>query len=333
MTFSASKSWMPGFLPGMTVLLFALLVSSARADDIARVAPFLDVQGLVEGDVTLAGGRIAVEAEITGDLVLAGATVGVGAATRVARNAFVFADQAAMGGRYAQRVWVAANEIVFDGTTAGDASFAAARVVIGPNARIGGRLKVWSADPVEIDPRAVVTGGTERNFGGATNAIDALLGFVGMVIRIAFDTLLVLTALALAAFAPGFLGACTANIAVRPVAALAWGAGLAFFVPLTALFAAVTLVGLPFAGTLVLALALALALGYIVAAGFLGDLALKALGRTADPGMFARLAAVAAGLVALAVLRHIPGAGTPALLAAFAFGLGALAIETRRRLR
>ncbi|MBL8806481.1 MAG: hypothetical protein JNN22_06515 [Rhodospirillales bacterium] len=317
----------------MTVLLVALLAFPARADDISRMAPFLDVQGIVEGDVTLAGGRISVEAEISGDMVLAGGSIGVGAATRVARNAFVFADEAALGGQYAQRVWVAANMVVFDGTTSGDASFAAARVVIGPHARIGGRLKVWSADPVEIDPRAVVAGGTEQNFGGATNAIDALLGFVGMLIRIAFDVLLVVAALALAAFAPGFLGACATNIAMRPGASLAWGAGLAVCVPLLALFAAITLVGLPFAGTLVLALALALALGYIVAAGFLGDLALKAVRRAEAPHAAWRLAAIASGLVALAILRHIPVAGTPLLLAAFTFGLGALALETRRRLR
>lgn len=312
-------------------LIFA--AASARADDVARVAPFLDVQGIVEGDVTLAGGRISVEAEIAGDLVLAGASVGVGAATRVARNAFVFADAAAMGGRYAQRVWVAANEVVFDGTTAGDISIAAARVVLGPNARIGGTLNVWSADPAEIDPRAVVTGRVVQNFGGAANAIDALLGYVGMILRIAFDVTLVAAALAVAAFAPGFLGACAGTISARPVAALLWGVGLAFFVPLAALFAAITLVGLPFAGTLVLALGLALALGYIVAAGWLGALALKIVRRAQAPGVFLRLAAVAFGLVALAFLRHIPGAGGPILLAAFAFGRGALALETRRRLR
>jgi hypothetical protein len=299
------------------VFVLAVATAPARADDVSRMAPYLDVQGIVEGDVMLAGGRISVEAEISGDMVLTGATIGIGAATRVARNAFVFGDAVAMGGRYAQRVWVAANEAVFDGTTAGDASIAAARVVVGPNARIGGTLNVWSAEPAEIDPRAVVTGRIVQNYGGAANAIDALLGYIGMILRVAFHSLQVVVALALAAFAPGFLAGCAQAISARPAASLAWGAGLAFLVPLAALFAAITLVGLPFAGTLVLGLALALALGYIVSAGWIGALALKLARRDADPGIFWRLGAVAFGLVALAVLRHIPGAGGAILAAAF----------------
>jgi hypothetical protein len=36
------------------------------ASDLARMAPIIDVQGLIEGDVTLAGGQISIEAEIAG---------------------------------------------------------------------------------------------------------------------------------------------------------------------------------------------------------------------------------------------------------------------------
>ena len=84
---------MAGTGPAMTALLvFLLLPSLSNAADISRMGPVLDVQGIVEGDVMLAGGRIGVEAEIAGDLVLVGATIGVGAATTVARNAFVFGN-------------------------------------------------------------------------------------------------------------------------------------------------------------------------------------------------------------------------------------------------
>jgi hypothetical protein len=296
------------------------------------MAPVLDVQGIVEGDVTLAGVRITVEAEIAGDLVLAGGSVGIGAATRVARNAFVFADAIAMGGSYAQRVWAVGNEVVLDATSAGDVSVAAARVVVGPNARIGGRLEIWSAEPAEIDPRARIAGGVVQNAGGATNAVEALMGAIGTILRWAYNVALVLAAAGLAAFAPGFLSASAEGIRRHPFAALLWGAALGAGVPVLALFAAITLVGIPFAGSLILGFALALALGYVVSAAFVGSLALRLVRRGDAPAAGWRIAAVLFGLVALAGLSHIPVAGGPVPWAAFAFGLGALARETHRRL-
>jgi len=315
------------------LLIFLLLPSLSDAADISRMGPVLDVQGIVEGDVMLAGGRIGVEAEIAGDLVLAGATIGVGAATTVARNAFVFGDAVAMGGAYAQRVWVVGNEAVLDLRSTGDVSIAAARVIVGPNARIGGRLKVWSADAAEIHPSAVIAGGIEQNFGGAGNAIEALMGYVGLIIRWIYNVAMVVAAVSIAAFGWRFLDASAARIGTRPVASFLWGIGLAAGVPVAALFGAITLVGIPFAGTLMLFFALALAMGYIVAAGFLGGLALRVVGRAQAPGVGWRIAAILFGLVALAGLRHIPAVGGPLLWAAYVFGLGALALEIHRRLR
>jgi len=291
------------------------------------------VQGIVEGDVTLAGGRVSVEAEIAGDMVLAGLGVGIGAATRVARNAFVLGDAVAMGGQYAQRVWIVANEAVLDLRSTGDVSVASARAIVGPNARIGGRLRVWSAAEPEIHPSAVIAGGVVHEFGGAANAIEALLGYVGTVIRWAFNVSVAVVALALAAFAPGFLAATSAHVARRPLATLLWGLALGAGVPVLAMFAAITLVGLPFAGALMLALALALALGFIVAAASVGGAALALVGRADGPGVGWRLGAMAFGLVALLALRHIPVLGLPVLLAAHLVGLGALARETHARLR
>lgn len=331
---SYPKSWIPGLRPGMTALLLMLLFAApASAADVSRMAPFLDVQGIVEGDVTLAGARITVEAEIAGDMVLAGGSVGIGAATKVQRNAFVFADAIAMGGEYAQRVWAVGDEVVLDVRTSGDVSVAASRVVVGPNARIGGKLNVWSAEPAQIDPRAVVAGGVIQNFGGAGNAIEALMGYIGTVLRWVYNATMIVAALAVAIFAPGFLFGCAGELAGRPVVCGLWGFGLAVGVPLLALFAAITLVGLPFAGTLLLMMALALAIGYIVAAGFVGLLALRLAGRAVQPAALWRIGAILFGLVVLAGVRHIPEAGSPLIAAAFVFGLGALARETHRRLK
>jgi hypothetical protein len=306
---------------------------AAAASDLARMAPTLDVQGIVEGDVTLAGGRISVEAEIAGDLVATGARIGIGAATSVARNVFLFGGEIAMAGRYAQRVWAAGGEAVLDIAAAGDVSVAAGRVAIGPNTRIAGKLRVWSPEPPDIHADAEIKGGVVYAPGDAANAVEALLGYVGAVLRWGFAVAMWATAFLLAAFAPGFVAACAAAIASRTGAVLLWGTCLVFGLPFLVLLSAVTLVGLPLAGVLTLALGFGLGLGYAIAAAAIGSWGLALIGRGRDPALLWRLAAVFAGLVALAALRHIPVADTAVLAAAFVFGLGAAAREINRRMR
>jgi hypothetical protein len=297
------------------------------------MAPMIDVRGLIEGDVTLAGGRIAIEAEIAGDLVATGASIGIGAATTVKRNVFLFGGEIAMAGRYAQRVWAAGAEAVLDLAAAGDVSVAAGRVVVGPNTRIAGRLRVWSPEPPEIQAGAEIRGGVVYAPGDMANAVEALLGAAGAALRWGFAVAMWTTAFLLAAFAPGFVAACAAAIASRTGAVLLWGACLVFGLPFLILLSAVTLVGLPLAGALTMALGLGLGLGYALAAAALGQAGLGLIGRAAGPSLRWRLAAVFAGLVALAALRHIPVAGTVVLAAAFVFGLGAAAREINRRMR
>lgn len=305
----------------------------AAASDLARMAPMIDVQGLIDGDVTLAGGRIAVEAEIAGDLVATGASIGIGAATTVKRNVFLFGGEIAMAGRYAQRVWTAGGEVVLDIAASGDVSVAAGHVVIGPNTRIAGKLRVWSPDPPLVHASAEIAGGVVYAPGDMANAVDALLGYVGAILRWAFTLAVWATALALAAFAPGFVAACAEAIAARTGSVLLWGLCLVFGVPFAILLSAVTLVGLPLAGALILALGFGLGLGYAIAAAAVGRWGLGLLGRRESPALLWRLAAVLAGLVALAALRHIPVAGTVVLAAAFVFGLGAASREINRRMR
>jgi hypothetical protein len=311
----------------------AFAPAPAAASDLSRMAPMIDVQGLIDGDVTLAGGRIAAEAEIAGDLVATGASIGIGAATRVARNVFLFGGEIAMAGRYAQRVWAAGGEVVLDIAAAGDVSLAAGRVVVGPNTRIAGKLRVWSPDPPLIHASAEIAGGVAYAPGDMANAVDALLGYVGAILRWGFTLAVWATAILLAAFAPGFVAACAEAIAARTGAVLLWGLCLVFGLPFLILLSAVTLVGLPLAGALILALGFGLGLGYAIAAAALGHWGLRLLGRSTDPALFWRLAAVFAGLVALAALRHIPVAGTVVMAGAFVFGLGAASREINRRMR
>lgn len=315
------------FAPALLIfLLFAC--GSAFAEGITRAAPSIDVQGIVEGDVALAGGSLYVEAEIAGDLVLAGGAIGVGAATKVSRNAYVIGHTLSVAGDYAQRVWLTGDAVVADLAARGDVKIAASGPVrLGPHTKIGGTLTIWSPEPPIVDATAQIAGGIVHNPGSIPDALEALMGVVGRILRWVFWFAIGFVALGLALLAPGFTHACAATIRAQPFAALAWGIGLGVGVPLVALLAGFTLVGLPLAATLILMLVCAAGLGFLISGAALGGLI------ASGPSRLRLLAALAIGLAALLASSHIPMAGGWIVALAYLLGLGAFARETTRRMR
>ncbi|MFM7347073.1 MAG: hypothetical protein ACKO1J_17090 [Tagaea sp.] len=315
-------------------LLLCLFALPAAAQGETRIGPFIEVRGTIDGDATLAGAAIAVEAEISGDLVGAGFQIGVGAATKVARNVFLIGHTLAIGGEFAQRAWLTGVDVTADVRTRGDLKIASAGPVrIGPNTRVGGTLTVWSPEPPEIHVSAQIAGGVVHQPGGFANMLDALLGWIGLVLRWTFWAFVILCGFALAVFFPGFTRASADSISARPLAAAAWGAGLMIGVPIVALLIALTFVGLPLAATLILLLVLSAGLGYLIAAAALGGAALRLAGIDPARAIFWGIIAMAIGLAALVASGHIPVLGDALLFAAYLLGLGAFARETFRRMR
>jgi hypothetical protein len=315
-------------------LILWLFAAPAFAQDDTRIAPFVEVRGIIDGDATLAGAAIAIEAEMTGDLVAVGFQIGVGAATKVGRNVFLIGHTLAVGGEFAQRAWLTGAEVTADPRVRGDLKIASAGPVrIGPNARIGGTLNVWSPEPPEIHPSAQIAGGVVHNSGGFANALDALLGRIGAMLRWVFWTFVILAGLALAVFFPGFTRASADSIATRPLGVACWGTGLLFGVPVASVFLVFTLVGLPLAATLILLLVVFAGLGYLIAAAALGGAALRVAGLDPARAAFLGMAAMAIGLAGLVASGHIPVLGDAILVAAYLLGLGAFARELFRRMR
>lgn len=318
----------------LLALLLCLVALPAFAQGQALFAPLVEVRGKIDGDATLAGAAIAVEAEISGDLVGVGFQIGVGAATTVARNVFLIGHTLAVAGEFAQRAWLAGVDVTADPRVRGDLKIASAGAVrIGPHTNVGGTLIVWSPEPPDIHPEAQIAGGVVHNLGGFANMLEALLGWIGFVLRWTFWAFVILCGFALAVFFPGFTHASARSIGTKPLAVAGWGAGLIIGVPLTAMFVALTFVGLPLAATLILLLVVCAGLGYLIAASALGG-AILGLAKI-DParGAFWGMSAMAIGLAGLVASGHIPVLGWSIVFAAYLLGLGAFARELFRRMR
>jgi cytoskeletal protein CcmA (bactofilin family) len=242
-------------------------------------------------------------------------------------------------GQYVDRIWIADGEVDvaghsegsivaisapvrISGTVDGDVIGLAKRITLTRSATINGDLIYGDERP--IIPRGATVYGDVRH----VDATDVSIPFGAfLAIHIAIWLAVTLSSLALGLVllwvAPRVANAAFDVARIAPGPAIGWGAALFFGLPLAAIFALVTLVGIPLGITVLLALLPLFAIGYVTCASLLG----RAIVTSPDRGRFA------AFLVGWAILRAIalvPFLGALAGFGATVFGLGVLTVALWR---
>jgi hypothetical protein len=206
------------------------------------------------------------------------------------------------------------------GRVDGDVIAVSDRAFLAPTARVGGDLRYGDERPV-LAPGASV-GGEVNNEDWA----DAASGWgwvsaLGWWLAVSVSTLIV--GVLLVWLAPRALYAAERAVRERLGATIGWGVAIAIGVPLLAILALVTLVGIPFGVALLLAAVPVLLVAYMTSAWIVGRRVLR--NRSTSPW-----AAMLAGWGILRVLALIPVVGALVGLAATVVGLGALAVALWR---
>jgi hypothetical protein len=202
------------------------------------------------------------------------------------------------------------------GRVDGDLIAVSDRAFLDPTARVGGDLRYGDERPV-LAPGASV-GGTVSNEDWADAANG--WGWVSALwwwLAVSVSTLIV--GALLVWLAPGALYAAERAVREHLGATVGWGVAIAIGVPLLAILALVTLVGIPFGVALLLAAIPVLLLAYATTVWIVGRRVLR--NRSTSPW-----AALLAGWGIMRVLALIPVAGALVGLAATVVGLGALAV-------
>jgi hypothetical protein len=227
-----------------------------------------------------------------------------------------------VAGRVRGDLVVVDGNLRISGTVAGDVVTIADRATLAPGARVGGDL-------VYADKRPLVPGGATVEGDVSRVNIDEVtdpVGFIGAVaVWIAVTVSALVLGLLLLWLAPRALDAAYAAASTSLGPTIGWGLLLFFGLPILAVIALVTLVGIPLGVALLLALVPLYALGYTTAAWLLGR-------RLVRPPR-ARILAFLAGLAILRVLAIIPILGGIVGFAAVVVGLGALLVATWRARR
>jgi cytoskeletal protein CcmA (bactofilin family) len=274
-----------------TVALLALLLgagsASAATDHVVITGGVVVPPGETAGDVIVLDGTVRIAGHVTGDVVSVAGPVRV------------------------------------SGRVDGDLIAVSDRAFLGSAARVGGDLRYGDESPVLARGARVAGKVTNEDWNDSLNG----WGWVSVLawwVAVSVSTLIV--GVLLVWLAPGALYAAERAVQERLGATVGWGVLIAIGVPVLAIVALVTLVGIPFGIALLLAAIPVLLVAYATAAWIVGRRVLR--NRSGSPW-----AALFAGWGILRVLALIPIAGALVGLAATVVGLGALAVALWRARR
>jgi cytoskeletal protein CcmA (bactofilin family) len=276
----AVRAAVAAVLVALLTLLLTAGSASAAKDHVVITGGTVVPAGQTAGDIVVLDGTVRIAGHATGDVVSVSGPVRV------------------------------------TGRVDGDLIAVSDRAVLGPTARVGGDLRYGDERPV-LAPGASVAGKVSNEDWADTANGWGWVSMFGWWLAVSVSTLVV--GALLVWLGRGALYA--AGLAVREHlgATVGWGVAIAIGVPLLAILALVTLVGIPFGIALLLAAIPVLLIAYSTTAWILGRRLLR--NRSTSPW-----AALLAGWAILRVLALIPVAGGLAWLAATVVGLGALAV-------
>jgi hypothetical protein len=273
---------------GLAAVVFGLTLVAPAAAAVPRdrivASGVVDVRkGESVSDVVIADGPVSIQGRVTGDVVAGHGRVLIG------------------------------------GRVHGDVVALSANAVhLGPRGRIGGDLVYRGAKPV-VRPGAV--GGEVRKLDvGKVADPFGFLAAAALWLAASISTLVF--GLLLLWFAPRAADAAFDVAATGTGPAIGWGIGLLIGLPVVAVIALVTLVGIPLGIGLLLLLFPVYALGYTTSAWLLGR-------RLVGPPR-GRVLSFLAGWAILRLLAIVPVLGGLIWLAATVFGLGVLVVAAWR---
>jgi cytoskeletal protein CcmA (bactofilin family) len=272
----------------VAVVLAAAAPADAKGpDDQIIVSGSLNVPaGQTVGDVVMIDGPVTVAGRVDGDLVTVNSRVTV------------------------------------SGVVDGDVVTVSKRLVLEPKARVNGDV-YYGSDKPTIAPGATVTGKVKRGFRKIAGPSFGAGAYLLIWLAVSLSTL-ALGAL-LVWLAPRALDAAFDVARSSVGAAIGWGVLLFFGLPVAAIIALVTLIGIPFGGGLLLAWAPIAAVGYATGAFLVGRLVLRT--------HKSRFLALLAGLGIVRVVALVPFLGGVTWFVLTVIGLGTLLVALWRARR
>lgn len=292
------------------------------AGDILAAGWRVALSAPADDDVRIAAGEVAINAPVTGDLTVAGGDVTLGPQTRVSGRTWLTGRTVRIEGTLERDLEVAGATVQIAGEVRKSVRVVAETLEILPTARILGPLTYKGSTVARIAEGAVVNGPItydriperEARRARAFPAFSSLLFSVHLL----FAGFLVLI------FLPHVETSVVATLRRQPAKSLLTGFVLLVTTPVAALLLVISVFGLPIGLAIGALYAIALFVGVLATAFFVGDAEARLInsGPMVSRGEHAML--LLAGVLTLALLRSLLGGVI--VFASVLFGLGALTL-------
>jgi cytoskeletal protein CcmA (bactofilin family) len=280
--------------------------------------------------VYVAGGHIAVDSEIQRNARIAGGRVELSPKAKIVGNVTIGAGEVEVDGAIGGYLQVGGGSVRINGPVAGDVEVGAGDVELGPNARIQGKLSYTSDNEIVRDAAAQVIGGVEHiersdHWPAWHHWHRGAKGGHGWIWSL---WLLVMAAILVAAL-PRFYQDVAETARTRWPLSMLIGFAVLVCVPVAAVIAAITLIGIPLALLMIVLYVALLLVGYVSAGIALGEIVLQRWGAGRATSMGWRITAAVVSMLAISLLHRMPFVGGVVVLAALVTGMGALLIRVR----
>jgi hypothetical protein len=282
--------------------------------------------GETPDDVRMAGWSVDVDGIVNGDLTAAGREVTIGPHAHVTGRAWLTGQTVIVNGTFERELGVAGAIVRLAGELNQPVTIVAEKLEILSTARVRAPLKYKGPAEAEIAPGASVAGPIVYERISEREASDAR-SLVG-VSTLLFATHLLIAGLLLLALAPRVAAAVVGTMRETPGRSLLVGGALLVTIPVIVLFLLITVIGIPLGLSVGAIYFVGLFVGVVMTAFYVGDWEARLIKVGPMNSRRQRALLLLAGVLTLALLRSVPVLGSMVVGAGILFGLGALCVAS-----
>jgi hypothetical protein len=273
------------------------------------------IGGRIHGSLRVTGGEIHALGTADRNATIAGGNVALDSTGVIGGNAYIVGGNVAINGAVRGSLMASGGKVVLNGPVGRDVDVSGGELHLGPHAQIAGNFRYRvPKDKVTIDPAARISGTTTAIPVSRRPGLGSVLWMLGFVV----------VGIVLVALFPRFTTEAAEILPQRPGRSALVGLGWTCLVPIAAVIAAVTVIGIPLGILLVTVWFLMLFLGDLPVALWLGK---RLLSSRAGPGRRGAILSVLIGGLILMVLLLIPVVGGWITGIASVFGAGAILLR------
>ncbi len=297
-----------------------------------------------EGALFLAGADVVITEDVESDLRASGDSIVIADDATVEGDAWLAGRRVVVDGVVDGDLDIRGQSVLLNGPVDGDVSVWAVDLVLGPDTEIDGNLTYYTSSPAEMAEDARVDGQTESHFfSNDTDQVSEIpedwrgrweeRGADNVALELTLPGALVLAIFAgiLVFVAPRWSDKLQVAASDSPALAIFYGLVWMLGLPVVAVFAAFTIIGIPFAFLLIVLYGVVFCAGMVTAAIIIGGFLVDLAGLEFGDGSGRRLALVVIGSLVLWAGAGVPVLGGFFWFVSIALGIGGILIAGRVR--